>query len=179
MKKTMIAAGLLMASVTATAATAGEPRAKVGLGSYALTTTVAGAPTSNTYVGSALVGGYSFTDLFAVNAHLYALKHDVFTNIKMNGFDAALRVGHHGAGFTYFAGLGFYNETLSTTIFGVNVSQDFSGGLVAFGLGYNWDNVSLELEGAVRGTEDYAKFSNANAADVAAATGSLNVSYRF
>ena len=174
MKKNVILAAAMLAAFASTAQ-AEESKGKIGLGSYVLSTTdLAGA--TNNYNGAALVGGYNFTDTFSVNAHAYSLTHEVLTMVTMKGFDLMVRAGHNGLGFTYFGGLGLFNETLTGTIFGISASHGFSGGLVGFGLGYNWEHVSVEWEGAIRGSQAYTDFTGK---DTAAVNASFNVSYRF
>ncbi len=168
--------GLLLLFYAATPAIAEEGHINLGLGFYSISTKVVSSARSDRYTGSALIAGYSFNDLFAVNTHYYALSHDKFTATKMDGFDFTLRLGYQGKGFIYFAGLGYYQETLTQPALG---TSDITGGLFGYGLGYNWEHVSLQLEGAVRGTDDYAKFSNVNSTDVAAENYSLNLLYRF
>ena len=174
MKKNVILAAAMLAAFASTAQ-AEESKGKIGLGSYVVSATdITGA--SVTYKGAALTGGYNFTDIFSINAHAYSLTHELTTALTLKGTDITVRAGHNGNGFTYFGGLGLFNETLTGTLGPFSASQGYSGGLVSFGLGYNWDKVSQEWEGAIRDGQAYKDVSGK---DTAAINSSLNVAYRF
>lgn len=173
MNKSILAASILLMGATATPAMAEEGRGSVGLGTYSLIVT----PTvgvSDTFIGTALVGSYDFTDLFSVAGHFYALEHDVSSFIKMDGYDVMVRVGKNDLGFTYFGALGYYSETMSAST--STTTFDYSGTLLGYGIGYNWESVNVTWEGSLRSTGDYE--GNTGNSYVAA-TGALNVSYRF
>ena len=174
MRKLILITSVLLMGVMATPASAEEGRGSIGIGSYGLTV----APkigVSDSFFGAALVGTYDFTDSISVAGHYYALTHDASTAIEMNGLDVMVRVGKNGLGFTYFGALGLYSETLSAPSIST-ATFDYSGGLLGYGIGYNWESVSLTWEGSIRSTGDYEGDSGVS---VVAATGSLNLAYRF
>lgn len=173
MNKSILAASVLLMSAFTTPVMAEEGRGSIGAGSYAATIST---PTANlTYGGLALVGGYEINDYISINGHYYFLSNINFATEKVDGFDAMVRFGKTGEGFVGFGALGFYSETLSDPT--VTTQQfDFSGTLLGFGIGYNWENVGLIYEASFRSTGDYEAFAGTS---VTAVTGSLNLSYRF
>jgi hypothetical protein len=173
MKKSILAASILLMGVLATPAMAEEGRGSIGLGSYSLTIAPA-IGVADTFSGTALVGSYDFTRLLSVSGHYYALKHEVFSAVKMDGYDLMLRAGKNDLGFAYFVALGLYSETMSAST--SPLTFDYSGTLLGYGIGYNWEKVNVTLEGSIRSTGDYE--GNTGNSYVAA-TGALNISYRF
>ncbi len=169
----MLAASILLMSAFATPTMAEEGRGSIGLGTYALIVTPA-IGVSDTFSGTALVGSYDFTSLLSVSGHFYALEHEVSSAIKMDGYDLMLRAGKSDLGFTYFGALGLYSETMSAST--SPLTFDYSGTLLGYGIGYNWESVNVTWEGSIRSTGDYE--GNTGNSYVAA-TGALNVSYRF
>ena len=174
MKKSILIASTLLMGVFATPAMAEEGRGSIGLGSYGLTVAPA-VGVSDSFFGAALVGTYDFTDNISVAGHLYALTHELNSAIEMGGLDIMVRAGKNGLGFTYFGALGLYSETLSAPSIST-ATFDYSGGLLGYGIGYNWGSVNVTWEGSLRSTGDYE--GNTGNSYVAA-TGALNVSYRF
>jgi len=159
-------------STQAIAAEGDDAIGTVGLGSYVLSLAI----NSNTYdySGSALTVGFNFNSWASIYGHVYALTNTTWETEKIDGSDIMIRFGKTGDGLMGFGSLGYYSETLSDTGY---PSVDFSGTFIGYGIGYNWEHVSLVLEGSARGTNEYETF--ANSTDVIAATGSLNISYRF
>jgi len=176
MKKSIIAATLaLMAGFGSMDAQAAEADSKgsIGVGSYAIGVTMAGR--SFTFAGTALTGSYNINDKVSVAGHVYSVTNtDAAANEDIGGYDVFLRSGKNGKGFSYYLGVGLFSETLSTVGF---ASTDASGMALGYGIGYNWDNVALMLEGNARTTGDYS--DAANGASVSEVASSLNVSYRF
>ena len=173
MRKSLLIASILIMGAMTTPVMAGEGKGSIGAGSYAAA--VSTSTTKLTYAGLALVGGYEINDYISINGHYYFLSNINFTTEKVDGFDAMIRFGKTGEGFVGFGAIGFYSETLSDST--VTAQQfDFSGTLLGFGIGYNWENVGLVYEASVRSTGDYETFAGTS---VTAATGSLNLSYRF
>lgn len=78
-------------------------------------------------------------------------------------------------GFKAYIGSGFYSETLEIGSF----DEDFSGAQINGGIGYNWEQVSLELSIGIRSTGDYEGFVDDSGTDVTAVSSALTVSYRF
>jgi len=171
MKKMMviISAALMATALASNQALAEEKQGSIGIGTYSVVLDINGS--TGTYVGSALVGSYSFTPFISAGAHFYSTTLDLGTE-EIGGFDAMVRFGSQGQGFTYFGGVGVFSETV--TDFGF--SLDASGTTVGYGIGYNWDSVALTWEGSIRSTGDYEDFTGQA---VTQATGSLNVGYRF
>jgi len=175
MKKTILAVSVLLAGAFATSAVAEEGRGSVGVGSYALSIAYSGSTTSTDFAGSALVASYDMNDVVSVAGHYYMLTLDTSSLIEMNGFDVAARIGKNGKGLIYFSEFGIYSETISSPSTS-SVTFDYSGGLIGFGIGYNFDSVNITYELAARSTGDYEGNSNSSAVAV---NGSLNLAYRF
>ena len=57
--------------------------------------------------------------------------------------------------------------------------ENFSGAQISGGIGYNWQKVSLDFTLAIRTAGDYADMLDEDEDDVVAASGSLNIAYRF
>ncbi len=182
MKKTVLIISALCLSAFATPAFAEEGRGNVGLGTYNIAMAHAGG-SSDAFLGTAITANYGVSDLITIGGHYYFTEEENSTSalsLTLNGFDLLVKAGKDGLGFTYFGGLGVYSETME---FKVNflgqtasASNDFSGALLAYGLGYNWDALNLTYEGSIRSTGDYEADTGAG---VVAATGSLSIAYRF
>ncbi len=171
MKRSMgaLAAALLITALSGQAL-AEEKKGTIGIGSYVIIMDINGFG-SSTYAGSAVVASYNFTPLISASTHIYSTTLNNGTE-KIGGYDALVRFGKQDTGFTYFAGIGFYSETV--TDFGF--SLDASGSAFGFGIGYNWDDVALTYEASGRTTSDY---ESALGRSVIETAGSLNIAYRF
>ena len=165
-----------MIAVT-TQAIAEEEKGKIGIGSYVLTVNEERAATTVSYVwsGTAIIGGYDITDNITANGSYYSLTEDIDSNSTMKGFDASVRFGPNGLGFTYYGGLGLYSETWNHSL--GNVSGSYSGGLMEAGFGYNWKDVNLNWNViSFRTAKDY-KGTSPNS--FSAGTGAISIAYRF
>ncbi|MDQ6989455.1 MAG: hypothetical protein Q9M19_06190, partial [Mariprofundaceae bacterium] len=177
MKKTILIVSALLVGMFATSAVAEEGRGSVGLGTYAISM-VPSTGTSVDFVGFAYVADYDVTDFISVGGHYYFTKFNTSNSVgsfsyDLDGFDVLVKTGQNGLGFTYYGGLGFYSETLDGSAIFFNgttdaLSKDYSGTLLGYGIGYNWDNVTVGWEGSIRSTGDYEKGSSGS---VVAATG--------
>ena len=176
-KKGIISAAALVAMLSSGQAIAGG-QGTVGVGSYAIVATLSGfgLSTTSTYGGSALVGSYNFTPLISASGHIYGTTLQGGGE-EIGGYDAMVRFGKHDIGFTYFGSMGFFSETWKTTD-GSGLKIDASGGLFGFGIGYNWEEVSLNYEFAFRSAKDY-EAAVAPGLTVTETSGSLNIAYRF
>ncbi len=178
MKKAIFAIGLCMGTFT-TQAIAEEGRSNIGISTYTLVVNekIGLANYSYTWSGTAITGGYDITDTLAVNGSLYSLEELADSNSTMKGFDASLRFGPNGLGFTYYGSLGLYSETWKQSV--RNLSERHTGGLIGGGFGYNWKDVNLNWNViSFRTAGDY-KASTSSANKFSAGTGSISVGYRF
>ena len=177
MKKQTIAASMLLAAMVSTQAVAEEGKFNIGLASKSVTIIVDDGFSSNAFSwgGLAIVGGYDFTDYISLNGALYTLVETADTNSEMSGFDADVRFGPNGLGFTYYGSLGYFSDTWNGSTSGI--SEDYSGGSFGVGIGYNWENVNLNWNiFSLRSSGDY---QGSSTADFTVGSGSLGVAYRF
>ncbi len=130
----------------------------------------------DTFEGYSFSAGYAFSDSLAVRGQFYSTEHELTSDLELSGIDVNVFYGTGLAteGFKAYVGVGFYSETLKETYY--EIDEDFSGVQLSGGIGYNWDSLSLELAIALRSTGDYEDLSES---DMAAAAGSLILSYRF
>jgi len=177
MKKMTQVILMLFIAAFATQAVAEEGKGNIGLASKSLVITVDNAFSISTFTwaGLALVGGYDITDYISVNGAYYTLTEVVDTNSEMRGFDADIRFGPNGVGFTYYGSLGYFSDSWNGSTSGI--SQDYSGSSFGLGIGYNWGKVNLNWNiFSFRSSGDYQGSSTDN---YSVGSGSLSVAYRF
>ena len=119
--------------------------------------------------------GYSrdFNRNFGFRGSVYSLEHDDVAGVDVTGLDLSLVGGLLGPGFNLFGGLGLFNEEWEGP---TGASEDFSGLQLVGGIGYNWQQVGLDLVLGIRDPSDYEDFVNVDATAVSA---SLNIGFRF
>lgn len=149
---------------------------QVGAGTYAVVIEADDYPDDD-FTGFNLSSTYAFTDNVAVRGQYYSTEHDDESDLELAGFDvvAFYGTGLLSEGFKAYIGGGFYSETLEVGSF----DEDFSGAQINGGIGYNWEQVSLELSIGIRSTGDYEDFVDDSGTDVTAVSSALTVSYRF
>ncbi len=174
MNKSVLATSVLLIGMLSTPAMAEEGRGTIGLASKSISISTTSGFTTNTYQwgGIALVGGYDITDSIALRGSYYTLVETTDSNSEMKGFDADVRFGPNGLGFTYYGSLGYFSDTWNGSTSGV--SQSYSGGTLGVGIGYNWDSVNLDWNILnIRSKSDYPATTDL------VGSGSLGLSYRF
>ncbi len=193
-RKLMLAISVMLLAAFATQAAAEEGKLSVGLGSYALNLKLSNATSTQKInaTGPTLVVNYDLINLVSINSHVYSVEYTmaalyefrfVPTKYATFGFDTSVRFGKNNLGFTYFASLGYFNETMKISAASVTsrvAVNYFSGALIGAGIGYQWDHVNITLDAAVRSTGDYENVApTAPPIKATATSGSLNVSYVF
>lgn len=181
MKYSLISAAIVAASLlTSNTVLAQEEQDnkhwQVGVGTYAVVIEAEDYPDDD-FTGFHLSSTYAFTDNVAVRAQYYSTEHDDESGLDLSGIDvvAFYGTGLLSKGFKAYVGGGFYRETLEIGSF----DEDFSGAQINGGIGYNWDQVSLELSIGIRSTGDYEDLIDDSGTDVTAVSSALTVSYRF
>lgn len=121
--------------------------------------------------------------LFATRAldHHLALRGGWFqqhhtSDMSADGIDIQLLAGNNfdRKGLKLFGGVGYLRERWGLSEGDVTLESP----QVTMGVGYNWDDVSVEWWGAVRAANEYDKLAPVTAS-AAATAGSLLLSYRF
>ena len=193
MKKIVISMLFVFALVASSATSyAGEGKTfALGLSSYAIAVNFneGWIEREEKFGGSAVSLQGAFNDNLAIKGTYYTAKHDdtivnglsfgANDNLEMVGTEVQLLIGNNlkENGFKIYLGLGQFSEDLEEN--GTSGEGDsFSGALISLGLGYNWNNIGLDLWGSARDTEDYEK-SFSSFADVTAASAGLGISARF
>jgi len=174
MNKSILATSILLMSAFATPVMAEEGRGSIGLASKSISIATTSGFTTNTFQwgGIALVGGYDITNSISLHGSYYTLTETTDSNSEMNGFNADVRFGPNGLGFTYYGSLGYFSDTWNGSTSGI--SQDYSGGTFGVGIGYNWDSVNLDWNILnVRSKSDYPATTDL------VGSGALSLSYRF
>jgi len=150
---------------------------QIGFGSYASAISYTNALDDKFAGGQASVF-YAPTDNIAIKATIYSLENEIFSFIKSDGYDLVIYAGQGliSNGFKFYGGAGIFKETWS--LFG---SEDvFTGIQLNGGIGYNWENVALDLDVGVREITDYDNiFSPLGYYVDAVASSSLTLSIRF
>ena len=123
---------------------------------------------------------YAFSDNLAVRGIFYFLEHDDFSGTDNNGFDLSIYFGKGFLtnGFKIYGGGGSYRETWEGDTF----KESFVGLQLNGGLGYNWDDVSLDLVVGIRRVKDYEDFADQFSSTITvdtAVSASLLLSARF
>jgi hypothetical protein len=144
----------------------------IGFSSYALVVS-SDDYGDDDFSGVAFSGNHFMSDNIGFQFELYVLEHQDFSGIEVTGADLLAYYGSGllSEGFKWYIGGGFYSETLEVGRF----EEDFSGGQLNVGLGYNWESVGLDLSSGLRTTSDYEDSGD----DITAITASLSLSYRF
>jgi len=171
MKKIIFSALMLFAGIYSAPAFAEAGKGSIGFASKSIVIE-SGTALTYTWSGLALVGEYAFTDYIALHGTYYTLVETADANSEMKGFDADIRFGPNGMGFTYYGSLGYFGDTWngSTTA----LTQDYSGTSFGFGIGYNWEHINLDWNiFTIRSNADYP-----GGVDFVG-TGALGLSYRF
>ena len=147
---------------------------EIGIGGYAV---VIDSQDRNEFGGNSLSAAFVFNDFVAIRGQYYSVEHDKRDYFDLTGFDvnAYFGKGLQSRGFKIYSGLGFYKETLEYR----NITEDITGAQISGGIGYNWPQVSLDLSISIRTVGDYADYFDSNKDDVAAASSSLIIAYRF
>ncbi len=147
-----------------------------GVGSYALVVEADGY-SEDQFAGFSVFGDYAFNDHFSLRGQYYSVEHDDFSELEASGLEANAYFGTGLAsnGFKAFIGGGFYSEEMEADGF----DENFFGAQISGGIGYNWQKVSLDFTLAIRTAGDYADMLDEDEDDVVAASGSLNIAYRF
>lgn len=135
------------------------------------------------FVGGAFFVNYHFNESISARVQFYAIEHDDFSEIEMSGVDLLLYWGGGflSEGFKWYIGGGAYSETLEIG----NYEEDFSGGQLNGGIGYNWEHIALDFSIGARTTSDYEDFADDEETtidrdeDMFALTAALGVSVRF
>jgi hypothetical protein len=163
------------------AAVSGEQQKKIniGVGTYGLVVVNDSSVLDDDQLsGYTMSGQYAFSELFALRAAWYALDHQDFTNIDVQGFDlvAYIGAGMISTGFKVYGGGGYYSESWEIS----GNSELINGLQLSGGLGYNWQNAGLDFVFALRQTSDYEDvLAGTGIAVDAAASATLIVSARF
>lgn len=123
--------------------------------------------------------GYSrvFQGYFEFRGSYYRLEPDSYSDVTVKGFDLGVVAGNVGPGFKSYAGAGMFSETWENSF-----SHDFSGIQLIFGIGYNWQEMGLDLTIAYRDAQDYQDFVSSHfdtSTNAAAIASSLNIGFRF
>jgi hypothetical protein len=117
------------------------------------------------FSGPALSASYGFTDHIGIHASLFSLEsetNNLLNTTQSDGYDLMLHfgTGFETDGFKAYGGLGLFKDKWSgdTNYLG---SLSFSGIQFGGGLGYNWDNVSLDANINLRQASEYREFTEA------------------
>lgn len=147
----------------------------VGISSYALIVS-SDDYGDDDFTGVAFSANHFMSDNVGFKFELYVLEHDDFSEIEVTGMDVLAYYGSGllSEGFKWYIGGGLYTETLEVGSF----EEDFSGGQLNGGIGYNWDSVGLDLSLGYRTTDDYEDYAE-DGDDITATTASIALSYRF
>ena len=154
---------------------------QVGFGTYALVIAYDDPYTGNDELsGTTLAIRAAVTDSFALHANVYSTTHDDDSLIDNSGYDIVAYIGSRlqSTGIKVYAGGGIYSETRELSSYEV----DFNGLQVSGGMGYSWENVSLDFILSLRESSDYEQFiyDTLNISVTSAAvSGSLLLSARF
>lgn len=181
MKHSLISTALLAASYLTSNSALAEGKQdnkhwQVGVGTYAVLIE-ADDYGDDDFTGFNLSTTYAINDNFAIRAQYYSTEHDDVSDLDLSGFDfvAYYGTGLMSQGFKAYIGGGFYSESMERDSF----DEDFSGAQLNGGIGYNWDQVSLELSAGIRSTGDYEDLIDDSGTDVVAVSSALTLSYRF
>jgi len=151
------------------------PRFAIGVGSFALN--YESDQQSADWNGFTLRGTMISSKHFAMRGRIYNTEASGFwgNTQEISGFDFSGLLGTNwNQGINFFGGFGFYSEDLTDDL---QPDDSWSGLMLSIGLGYQWQNASLELSGDLRDPsdpEEYADDSNASYA-----SGSLTIEYIF
>lgn len=152
---------------------------EVFIGTYGLTVSY-----DSTFVDDEFSGfqfGYSrdFNRNFGFRGSYYSLDDDDVAGLDVTGLDLSLVGGLLGPGFNLFGGLGLFSEEWEGTS---GSSEDFSGLQLVGGIGYNWEQVGLDLVLGIRDPSDYEESVNSawgTNVEATAVSASLNIGFRF
>lgn len=152
-----------------------DKKLNIGIGTYSMTLAYTDPfVIDDEFSGTGLTVSYASTDHFLIRGTYYSLSHDIISELDVSGADVTANFGRglSSEGFKAYFGAGFFNETWS--IFGFD--ESFSGIQLNGGIGYNWENVSLDLTLGLRETSDYDQLTFF---DMTAVSTSLLLTARF
>lgn len=135
----------------------------VGVSSYRTTIATSFSGVDDVvFSGIALSASYGFTDYIGVQASLFSLEsetNNTLSTTQSDGYDLMLQFGTglETAGFKGYGGLGLFKDEWSGA---TNYTGSLSFGGIQFGggLGYNWDNISLDAGLNFRKASEYSGF---------------------
>ncbi|MDH5692383.1 MAG: porin family protein [Gammaproteobacteria bacterium] len=137
------------------------------------------------FTGAAIWLGYALTQNVGLRGGLYSASNTdnrstgATPELKARGQELQLLIGNNldRKGFRVYIGLGTFSE--SWEIAGTPHDR-FSGSQFTFGLGYNWQKVTLEYSTAVRGNTGYQKsFSEGDPSNLVIQTTGVTLAARF
>lgn len=155
----------------------GMLKGSIGLASYATHIEYdAWAAEDDDFSGFALFGTGALNHNVAIRGGFYSLEHDDYNDVDGSGIELQLLGGNNfdSVGFKIYGGVGLFNEEIE--------DYDFSGMLLTFGIGYNWQKIALDFWISVRDADDYEDFIAdylGYGSDATASSGALMLGYRF
>lgn len=175
---------LTLAFLAATSATVSAEEVKFSLGGgiYSTTHEFKLNYKEQEFSGIGLTATAAFSNHLGARVNVFTTENDKNSRWEASGVDILALAGFNltAIGFKAYAGAGFFRETWEER----GLEESFTGPQFSVGLGYNWEQVSVDYMLNLRNTSDYegmwfdtrtgreAKLSSVNSS-------MLSVSYRF
>jgi hypothetical protein len=133
----------------------------------------------NVFSGTALTISYSFSDHMRISSSIFKTEHEDNSSWKSDGYDILLHFGTGLAtkGFKAYGGFGLFKDKWTLSSFSESRSGIQGGG----GIGYNWENISIELTINLRQVSEYEEFIERTNSSGVGFVGSeaISMSFRF
>ena len=156
-----------------------EYKTNFGITSYALNVGYDRKYLNDEFSGLGIFMTHALSNSTALRGGVYSLEHLV-KNRQAQGIDVQLLLGNNfeRPGMKFYGGVGLYSETWKIA----NISEDYGGAQLIFGMGANFSVLSVDWWVALRSSGDYSASATKEAGfpiTTGAANGGLMFSIRF